>query len=388
MHTGVNMEPFKNLINADVVRHTGHHLKRADSSFKRQRFEQLALDGLDALAFKDRAIHLARALHATLPTDFSQAADQLEASLKHIPPPHIDHDPDKELGALQTDDTGLAGWALWAFGEYVAGAGLAHPERALRALHAITQRFTAEFAIRPFIIEHPELTFTTLSRWLDDPSAHVRRLVSEGSRPRLPWGQRLLALVQDPGPTLPLLQRLQDDPSAYVRRSVANHLNDIAKDHPAVLVNWLNTHLPDAPDARRSLLRHASRSLIKAGHVDTLAAWGLGRAFDGDIHVALDKRRVAVGEALTIQVSLHARGKGPQVLELDYRVHHLKANGETSPKTFKGKRLTLQPGEQLIWQKVHTLKPISTRRYYPGPHALDVQVNGVVHGITPFVLTA
>lgn len=387
MHTHVKMEPFKNLINAEVVRQTGHHLKRADASFKRQRFEQLALDGLEALAFKDRARHLSRALHATLPTDFEQAADQLEASLKQVPQPHMGHDPDKELGALQTDDTGLAGWALWAFGEYIANAGLAHPERALKALHAITQRFTAEFAIRPFIIEHPELTFATLARWLDDPSAHVRRLVSEGSRPRLPWGQRLQALVQDPSPTLPLLQRLQDDPSAYVRRSVANHLNDIAKDHPGLLVNWLNTHLPDAPDARRSLLRHASRSLIKAGHADTLAAWGLGQPFEGDITVTLDRHRVAVGEALTLQVTLHARGRTPQALEVDYRVHHLKANGETSPKTFKGKRLTLQPGERLVWQKVHTLKPISTRRYYPGPHAMDVQVNGVVHGLTPFELT-
>ncbi|MBI2733637.1 MAG: DNA alkylation repair protein [Aquabacterium sp.] len=382
------MEPFKNLINADVVRQMGHHLKRADSSFKRQRFEQLALEGLDALAFKDRALHLSRALRATLPADFNQSADQLEASLKRVPAPRLGHDPDKELGTLQTDDTGLAGWALWAFGEYVAQQGLAHPERALRALHAITQRFTAEFAIRPFIVEHPQLTFATLSRWLDDPSAHVRRLVSEGSRPRLPWGQRLQALVQDPSPTLPLLRRLQDDPSEYVRRSVANHLNDIAKDHPTVLVNWLHAHLPDASDSRRRLLRHASRSLIKAGHADTLTAWGMGQAFVGDISVTLDKRRVAVGEALTIQVSLHARGNAPQTLELDYRVHHLKANGETSPKTFKGKRITLQPGEQLVWRKVHTLKPVSTRRYYPGPHALDIQVNGVVHGLTPFMLTA
>lgn len=99
MHTHVNMEPFKNLINAEVVRQTGHHLKRADASFKRQRFEQLALDGLEGLAFKDRARHLARALHATLPADFNQAADQLEACLKQVPKPHINHDPDKELGA-------------------------------------------------------------------------------------------------------------------------------------------------------------------------------------------------------------------------------------------------------------------------------------------------
>lgn len=184
------------------------------------------------------------------------------------------------------------------------------------------------------------------------------------------------------------LSRWLDDPSEYVRRSVANHLNDIAKDHPELIVTWLNTHLPDAPDTRRRLLRHASRSLIKNAHVEVLSAWGLGQPFDGDIQVTLDKHRVAVGETLTIQVALHAHGQAPQSLELDYRVHHLKANGETSPKTFKGKRLTLQPGEKLIWQKVHVLKPVSTRRYYPGPHALDIQLNGAVHGLTPFVLVS
>lgn len=379
-------EPFKNLINAQVMREVGHHLRRTWPAFDQRRFERLAITGLDGLEFKARAAHLCAALEATLPQDFHASADILQSSLKAVPPPSPLHDPDKELGQLTSDDTGLAGWALWAFGEYVARRGMGSPARALEALHAITQRFTAEFAIRPFIVEHPQLTLATLSRWLDDPSAHVRRLVSEGSRPRLPWGQRLQALVQDPSPTLPLLHRLQDDPSEYVRRSVANHLNDIAKDHPDLLVTWLNTHLPDATDTRRKLLRHASRSLIKSAHVEVLSAWGLGQAFEGDIKVTVDKRRVAVGEALTIQVTLLARSQAPQALELDYRVHHLKANGETSPKTFKGKRLTLQPGEKLVWQKVHALKPVSTRRYYPGPHALDIQVNGAVHGLTPFLL--
>ena len=151
------------------------------------------------------------------------------------------------------------------------------PERALAALHALTQRFTAEFAIRPFIVHHPALVFATLQRWTTDPSPHVRRLVSEGSRPRLPWGLRLQALVHDPSPTLPLLAALQDDQSDYVRRSVANHLNDIAKDHPDLVVHWLEQHLPGATPQRRALLRHASRTLDQAGPRRALAAWGLGR---------------------------------------------------------------------------------------------------------------
>ena len=127
----------------------------------------------------------------------------------------------------------------------------AAPERGLAALQAMTQRLTAEFAIRPFIVRHPALVFETLAHWTRDRSAHVRRLCSEGSRPRLPWGLRLNALIDDPSPTLPILAALQDDPSEYVRRSVANHLNDIAKDHPALVAGWLATHLPGASAERR-----------------------------------------------------------------------------------------------------------------------------------------
>ena len=152
------------------------------------------------------------------------------------------------------------------------------PERALPTLAELTQRFTAEFAIRPFISRHPQPTLDTLARWVHDPSAHVRRLVSEGSRPRLPWGLRLQALVQDPSPTLPLLRALQDDPSAYVRRSVANHLNDIAKDHPDLVARWVGEHRAGASAERAALLRHASRTLIKKGHPEVLAAWGLDHA--------------------------------------------------------------------------------------------------------------
>jgi 3-methyladenine DNA glycosylase AlkC len=245
-------EPFKNLIDAAVVRAAGHHLARVWRRFDRARFEAAALDGLQQLELKARAEHIGRAFAAVLPADFAAAADVLEASLA---PPRDDTD----LGALRTGDDGLAGWVLWPMTDFVARAGIDQPERALAALHAMTQRWTAEYALRPFLLRHPERTFATLQRWCDDPSAHVRRLVSEGSRPRLPWGVQLKPLIADPTPTLPLLERLQDDASDYVRRSVANHLNDIAKDHPAVVVAWLERWLPGAGPARQALLRHAAR---------------------------------------------------------------------------------------------------------------------------------
>ncbi len=369
-------EAFKNLINPQTVQAVAHHLHRVWPAFPRSRFEGLALQGLDELEFKARAVHLSHALQACLPENFLQAADLLQASLKVVPTPVFEHDPDDDLGSLSTDDTGLGGWALWAFGGYTARCGLDQPERALALLHALTQRFTAEFAIRPFIVAHPERVYATLAQWQHDPSAHVRRLVSEGSRPRLPWGLRLQHLVKDPRPTLPLLHQLQDDPSAYVRRSVANHLNDIAKDHPELLVHWLETHLPGATLPRQRLLRHASRSLIKAGHPGVMQAWGLGQAFSGHATLSTSPQRVRIGESVRLGVQLCSQAAHSQALEMDLRVHHVKANGSSSPKTFKGKRLQLAAGEHLDWQRDHSFAPISTRRYHPGAHRIELLLNG------------
>lgn len=377
-------EPFKNLINADVVGQAGAHLRRAWPAFDQKRFERLALDGLQDLEFKARAQHLGQALQATLPEDFHHAADVLEASFKPVIPVQ---DPDKELGLLRTDDTGLAGWVLWPVGEFIARRGIDHPERALRALHALTQRFTAEFAIRPFIVAHPELSLRTLSEWTGDPSAHVRRLVSEGSRPRLPWGLRLKALVADPTPTLPLLEALQDDVSEYVRRSVANHLNDIAKDHPERLADWLARHLPGAPATRQRLLRHASRTLIKQGHGRTLALWGLGSAFEGDARWQVAPRRIAIGESVALNLTLASTSARTQTLEIDYTVHHARAQGGASAKTFKGWRVSLAPGETLTLAKSHSMRPVTTRRYHPGEHQIDLRINGQIVAQARFKLT-
>ena len=249
-------EPFKNLIDADLVRTASRHLRRVWPAFDRTRFERLAITGLERLELKARVQHVAEALEAVLPAQFAAAADVLERSLA---PARIDAD----LSALEPGPDGLAGWAVWPMTEFVARRGLGEPRRALQALHAMTQRNTAEYAIRPFLLEHPALAWKTLRSWVADPSAHVRRLVSEGSRPRLPWGMQLKPLIADPSPTLPLLAALQDDPSDYVRRSVANHWNDISKDHPQLVAEWLERHVAGASVALRALLKRATRTLVK-----------------------------------------------------------------------------------------------------------------------------
>ena len=377
-------EAFKHLIHAGTVETTAHHLQRAWRGFDAAGFRQQALTGLDTLEMKARAMHIADALQAHLPEDFDRAAALIEASLA----PPIDP------GAPASSDAGqrgLAGWVVWSLSEVITRLALAEPTRlprALQALHALTQRFSAEFAIRPLLRDHPDTVLATLQQWTQDPSAHVRRLVSEGSRPRLPWGLRLQALVVDPTPTLPLLRALQDDPSEYVRRSVANHLNDIAKDHPGQVAAWLEAHLPGAPPERQALLRHASRTLVKQGDPRVLAAWGLGAAFQGSAALELSPSTLTLGSSVDLTLRLQSSARTQQTVVIDYAVHHVKANGSTSAKVFKGWSLRLAPGEARELRKCHAVKPISTRRYYPGWHRIVVLVNGQAVAESGFTLAA
>jgi 3-methyladenine DNA glycosylase AlkC len=367
-------EPFKNLLNPARVQHAAAHLRRVDPPFDAERFIGLASHGLESLEMKARAMQICDALEATLPDDFNTAATLLETAL--APPqtgePVVGSAPD-----MAAEGSGLAGWILWPVGEYIARRGQAEPGRALAALHALTQRFTAEFAIRPFIVNHPELAYRTLQRWTADPNPHVRRLASEGSRPRLPWGMQLKAAVSDPSPGLPLLLALQDDSSAYVRRSVANHLNDIARDHPALLAAWLAAHLPGASQERQALLRHASRTLIKRGDPRVLQAWGLGRALRGTAALTLSEANVRVGESIILTLALQSTAARPQTLAIDYALHHVKADGSTRPKVFKGWRVELPAHGRLELVKRHSMRVVTTRRYHAGLHRVEVQINGI-----------
>jgi 3-methyladenine DNA glycosylase AlkC len=375
-------EAFKHFLNPALVRQTAAHLSRAWPGFDKARFIRQACAGLDDLELKARTMQICAALQATLPADFTQAAEVIEAAL--APAPAGD---DPAAQATMQDD-GLRGWVLWPVGEFVAQRGLAHPERALACLHALTQRFTAEFAVRPFIVAHPALAFATLARWCSDDSAHVRRLASEGSRPRLPWGLRLQALVADAAPTLPILRALQDDPSAYVRRSVANHLNDIAKDHPALVCAWVEAHLPDASPERTALLRHASRTLIKQGQPRMMKAWGLGTPLRGRTELQLTPTRLSLGETLQFTLSLKSTASRAQRLAIDYVVHHVKADGRTSPKVFKGWQIDLPARGAVTLVKRHLMRVITTRRYHAGVHSLGVQVNGREVACASFELLA
>jgi len=250
----------------------------------------------------------------------------------------------------------------------------------------MTKRSSSEFGIRFFLLAEPGRTLSVLESWVGDSNVHVRRLISEGTRPRLPWAMRLPAFIDDPAPLLPLLAALKDDGEEYVRRSVANNLNDIAKDHPDIVSRIARQWLKGADKNRRKLIRHACRTLIKQGHKGTLKALGYGTPCVEMDMLRISTPRVTFGTALEFELSLTSTADRPQSLVVDYAIHHRKANGATTPKVFKWKTATLAPGATLRAKRKHAIRKITTRVYYPGKHRLEIFVNGVSLGIEDFEL--
>lgn len=349
------MAAFKDEISPAFVAAIAADLGGACTAFDRERFERLATDGLDERELKARIALVADALVATMPDDLTIAGDAVRAAVAA---------------------GGLPGWASLTVAEYVTAAMLDRPDLALPLLAVLTRQSSAEFAIRPFIELHLDVTMAQLRVWVDDPDEHVRRLVSEGSRPRLPWAPVLRRFVADPTPTIELLDRLFDDESDYVRRSVANHLNDVSKDHPelavAVAERWLarSTH-------GEYVARHSLRSLVKRGDAGALAVLGFGSSESITVtDLVCDPATVAIGGAVTI--SFDVESSADIRAAIDYRVHYQGANGLKAPKVFKLTVRDLLAGETVRVSRRHSFEHVSIRRIAPGPHRVDVQVNGRV----------
>jgi 3-methyladenine DNA glycosylase AlkC len=250
---------LKTLLDREAIDCLAHNLKLVHAAFDAAAFRRTAFSGLEPLGILQRGQHLAAALRAHLPQRYSEAIAIL---LRSLTPPHT-----------ATDDLGLGVFFylphvcfVSRYGLDPAGNGGLDPfEISLRAQYELTRRFSAEFSIRPFIVRWPGRTLARLLEWTRDPDPHVRRLCSEGTRPRLPWATRIPALIEDPRPALPILEALKDDPDLYVRRSVANHVGDIAKDYPALAFELCERWVEGATAERKWLIRHAVRHPAKKG---------------------------------------------------------------------------------------------------------------------------
>ncbi len=357
----------------------GGHLARSNCDFDTEKFVECATNGLEKLELKERSNQIADALGSTLGADYQAACQTLVDSLHPIE--------DANLSDLNMDDQGIRGWAIMPMGEYIAQHGLNDIDLSLNVLEQFTKRFTAEFAIRPFFINAPKKTLVKAILWSKDSNFHLRRLASEGSRPRLPWGLRLQAFVDDPAPLLPLLENLKDDEEEYVRRSVANNLNDIAKDHPKTVAGIAKSWMKNAGKDRQRLVKHACRTLIKDGHQPTLAALGYGPPNAKVADFQIVSPSIRLGESLEFKLEIRSLSDHTQPLIVDFIIHHRKANGETSPKVFKWKNIDLKANKTVKLTKKHPMKPITTRTYYAGEHFLEIQINGVSFGRLPIDLS-
>ena len=338
-------------------------LNRALPDFDKQAFLQQAMNGLGDLELKERVSYLIKVLHGVLPSNFSDTANILSL----IP---------KVWDYGNVDDP-LRGFAAWPIIDYVSEYGLDAPEESLVALEKLTPLFTSELAIRPFIQQHFDLTYQQLHLWCEHKDEHVRRLVSEGTRPRLPWAMRLQEFVKDPSPIFPLLEKLKNDPSLYVRRSVANNLNDISKDHPDSVIALCEKWKEEATEHTDWITKHATRSLVKQGHPEVFTLLGYNRKPLVSVNLfSVAPRQIEIGDTVNFEISLHSN-KDNQNFVLGYAIHFVKANGLQSAKVFKLKNCRLKKGELITIQKKHSFKPITTRKYYSGEHAISIMANGV-----------
>lgn len=264
--------PLKHLLGAEAVDCLAQNILLVYPKFNEDTFRRTASNGLEPLGILDRGQHLAKALRQSLPEKFSTAIEILLGSL--TPP------------LTQTDNLGLAVFFYLPHVRFIAEYGLEPEENggqdsfeiSMKAQYELTKRFSAEFSIRPFLIRQQERTLTRLLEWVSDPDPHVRRLCSEGTRPRLPWAKRIPAFISNPKPVLPILDALKNDQSLYVRRSVANHLGDIAKDHPELAFEICERWLIESSNEVKWLIRHALRHPAKKGNKVALQLKAIAKA--------------------------------------------------------------------------------------------------------------
>ncbi|MES2454616.1 MAG: DNA alkylation repair protein [Bacteroidota bacterium] len=359
------MEPLKEMFNRGFYQHFAEVFARADPDFNARAFVNEVTSHLDELALNGRLRNTSVVLQKYLPQDFEAA---LKVLYKAAP----------EL---------RRGYTALVLPDFVALYGKAHFQLSMEALKDFTVLGSSEFAIREFLKADPENTLKVMEQWAEDKDQHVRRLASEGSRPRLPWSFKLEQIIKNPSLTRNILEKLKGDEALYVRKSVANHLNDISKDSTAYMLALVKSWDHSNPHTSW-IIKHASRTLIKKGDQDSLSLFN----FEKEVKLRMDNfeisaQHINLGEVLGFGFELSSLKDTPQKLVIDYAIHYVKSNGEQSKKVFKLKELTLQPGQTVKISKKQLFKDLTTRKHHTGKHLIEIMINGKTQGSKEFELT-
>ncbi|MFR9708873.1 DNA alkylation repair protein [Paenibacillus sp. MB22_1] len=365
-------DTLKSIYSEEFLREFGSKVKESYASFDMERFVADVMDETwDTLELKARMRQISLKLGALLPARFSEALDILYA----------------------IDET-CVGFPYLFFPDFVEVYGKAESdwELAMQALERFTSKSSAEFAVRSFIERDPERMMRQMLAWAKHDNEHVRRLASEGCRPRLPWGQALPMFKRDPAPVLPILEQLKADPSLYVRKSVANNLNDIAKDHPDLVLEiarrWKGSH-PHTD----WIIRHGCRTLIRRGGPEVLELFGYATGEDSkplatDASLVIEPNALRIGDSSELRYELTIRSGQPAKVRIEYGIDFVKAGGRTSRKLFLLSDRTVAGGSRLSGSRRHSWADLSTRRHYPGEHRIVLLVNGVETAATHLMLQA
>ncbi len=360
------------LFNVDKIRYLSGLFEAVDAGFNGAKFQDSVMAQLPALELKARISMIAEVLEQHLSSDFETAAAQILAAL----PP--------ELDPSKTDDD-FGDFIMAPLGVFVSNNGLDHLPISLDLLREMTKRFSVEFDIRYFLNAHPVATMAALKQWAKDPNYHVRRLVSEGTRPTLPWGKKIGIAVHEP---LELLDDLHHDKARFVTRSVANHLNDITKKYPELVIvtlkRWAKLGKQDKAELEW-MTRHALRTLVKKGDLAALELLGYRAAPEITVSEIQGPSALEIGEVGTFDFTITVARD--EKLMIDYVVDFIKKNGSSRPKVFKLKKLEIKAGERIEFSKNHRfLKDATTFTHYAGLHCMWLQINGQKHGLCEFEL--
>lgn len=359
------MEPLKEMFNKAFYENFALEFSKVDKHFDQKRFIKEITTNISDLSLNQRMRKTSEVLKNVLPSDYKKAIDIMVKVIPHT----------------------KGGYTNLVFPDFVGMYGHHDFERSMEALKHFTKFGSSEFAIREFLKRDFKKTIQVMQKWSEDKNHHVRRLSSEGSRPRLPWSFKLDEVIKNPSVTKNILENLKTDEELYVRKSVANHLNDITKENADYMLNLVNTWDKKNPHTAW-IIKHASRSLIKKGHLGSLSVFDFEKNVKIKIqNFKLSKQKIKLGESLKFEFDLVSEKNSPQKLVVDYIIQYRKKSGELSPKVFKLKEINLKAKETVSISKSQVFKDFTTRKHFAGKHQIEIQVNGRVYDSLEFGIT-
>ncbi len=349
-------QALKDLFAPEFFTHFLEHWQKLQASINSQDFlKAVYQENWENFELKQRLAHITQCMHKQLPEDYADAIEILKSLSQKL--------------SLE----GKERIEYYFIPTYIEYYGLPHFEESLKAIEEITKYYSCEFAVRPFLTQNPQKTMRQMQAWSFHPHPKVRRLASEGCRPHLPWAKHLNLPTNL---TLPILEELKSDPSLFVRKSVANHLNDLSKTQTALFKQLLK-QWKGLDKNCDWVLKHASRTLIKAGDKEVLAAFGFKAVEQISIQeFQLKFNSIEQGEELPFSFQINNQAPQKQHLRIEYALFYKKANGKHNSKVFKISERVIQPKETITIHKKHSFRKLSSRKYYEGLHFIQLILNG------------